>query len=111
MIVNNLNIPRVTLAPSKTNPPLVVDADAVLARPATAQFLQTIRRRTPQVQQVCGGVQSIKTAQCGLADWLAPTQGLLVIKHLLGVPAFETPNHVSIVTKAVTMSTRACIGN
>jgi len=105
MIVNNFDLPGASLVPHKTNPPLVIDADAILARPVTAQFLQTIRRRTPQIQQVCRSIQSIKTTQCGLADWLAPMQGLFVIKHLLGVPAFETPNHTSIVTKTVTMST------
>ena len=42
---------RIALLPSKTDPPLIVDAHAVLPRSITGQFLESIARRHTQVIQ------------------------------------------------------------
>ena len=53
MIVDDLNVDRADRAsrPLKTDPPLIVDADAVLALPVTAQGLETVARQCGKVLQ------------------------------------------------------------
>jgi hypothetical protein len=46
VIVDNLDFMRVTIAPAQADPPLVVDADAVLSFSVAGQALQTIARRS-----------------------------------------------------------------
>jgi hypothetical protein len=56
VVVDNLDLPRLVVAPDKTDPPLVVDADAVLTLPVTVQRFQAIAGRHPQIVQQCGRI-------------------------------------------------------
>jgi hypothetical protein len=49
MIVDDLNVRGFTIAPNKTYPPLIVDANAALTLAVAAQRLQTVARRHTQV--------------------------------------------------------------
>jgi len=49
VVVNHLNVVRVTLSPPKAQAPLVVDPDTPLPRPISAQFLQAISRRRLEI--------------------------------------------------------------
>jgi hypothetical protein len=51
VVVDDLDILSIPLSPPKTDPPLIVDADAVLPRTIARQLLQAIARRTPKVFQ------------------------------------------------------------
>ena len=51
MVIHDLNIVGVALSPAEANPPLVVDADADLTAPISAQLLQSVGRRNPEVLQ------------------------------------------------------------
>jgi hypothetical protein len=53
VVIDNLDIRRPSriLRPFKTNPPLVVDADAVLSGPVAPQGFQPITRQAAQVAQ------------------------------------------------------------
>jgi hypothetical protein len=42
MVVHNLNVERILALPAKANPPLVIDADAVLSLPVTFQCFQVV---------------------------------------------------------------------
>jgi hypothetical protein len=57
MIINNLNIVRIALAPNETNAPLAVDANAVLAFSAAFQRFQPVSRRHNQFAQFRGGMK------------------------------------------------------
>ena len=57
MVVNNLNFEGVLTLPAKANPPLVVDADAVLALAVAFQGLQMVAIGDAQVLQAPGLVQ------------------------------------------------------
>ncbi len=57
MVVDDLNVVRVAAAPSETDPPLVVDSDAVLPAPVALERLQPVARRYAQVVQALGGVE------------------------------------------------------
>ena len=51
MIVNNLDLVGVAGLPAKTNTPLIVDPNTVLALSISAELLKTITRRNAQVVQ------------------------------------------------------------
>jgi hypothetical protein len=52
MIVDDLNVPSFAIAPHKTDPPLIVNADAALTLAVAVQSLQTIARRYTQIVEL-----------------------------------------------------------
>ena len=60
MIVGDLDIPGRAIAPYKAEPPLIVDANAVLALTIAAQSLQPVTGRHPQIVQLPGGINGQK---------------------------------------------------
>jgi len=56
VIISDLNIKRIACVPSKANPILIVDSDAVLSRAISLQCLQAIRGRRRQVSKFFGAV-------------------------------------------------------
>ena len=52
VVVHQFHLIGVTGPPDKTQSPLVVDADTVLALPITGEGLQSIARRHPKIVQV-----------------------------------------------------------
>jgi hypothetical protein len=57
MIVYDFNVFRRTIAPPKTNRPLIVNADRVLSNAITLERFKPIARRRTQVVQCGGGVK------------------------------------------------------
>jgi hypothetical protein len=51
VIISDLNIKSIACAPSKANPILIVDSNAVLSRAISLQWLQVIRGRRRQVSK------------------------------------------------------------
>jgi hypothetical protein len=49
MVIDDLYVPSLTIMPIKTYPPLLVDADAVLARAVAVKSFQTVAGRCPQI--------------------------------------------------------------
>jgi hypothetical protein len=49
MIVDNLDIVRIAIVPTKTDPPLLVYANAVLPPAVSLQVLQSVTGRTVQI--------------------------------------------------------------
>jgi len=70
VIVHDLNIDRTrrTFRPLETNPPLVIDADAVLAFPVPEQRLETVARQGGKVLQRHGRLETIKLQRRGPLD-------------------------------------------
>jgi len=56
MVVGNLDIECLTVSPYKAYPPLIIDADAVLALAVARQGFQPVARRLAQVVKSLGGV-------------------------------------------------------
>src|SRR5438067_7961130 len=57
MVVDDLDILRIPVHPHKTDPPLVIDADAHLSRPVSAQRLQPVARWIAQIIQRPRGIE------------------------------------------------------
>ena len=64
MIARDFDIQRVWCTPEKAYPPLIVDADAVLARPFSLQSLESVARRRQQVVETIGFIEVNEFASC-----------------------------------------------
>ena len=64
MIVNYLNVVRVSIAPRETNTPLVIDSYAVLSLALTRQDFKPVCRRHTQVIQAHGRIKHPQFPQC-----------------------------------------------
>ena len=60
MVIHNLNIVRIAVAPHKADAPLIVDANAVLSLSIALERFQVITRRRRQVAQLCCDIQLSK---------------------------------------------------
>lgn len=60
MIVGNLDVPRLAIPPLEAEPPLIVDADAVLASTIAVQRLQTVAGRHAQIVEPLRGIDRQK---------------------------------------------------
>ena len=56
MIINNLDPEGVHVSPPKADPPLVIDANTVLAGAIALELLQTIAGRDAEIIELLGGV-------------------------------------------------------
>jgi len=92
VVIHNFNVMRVPVAPHKTHPPLVVDANAVLSKPVTGQCFQPVARRHPQKIQRSGSVDLLQLAH-GNAFELDEPRHTLACKQALRVFAMESDNH------------------
>jgi len=57
MIVADLHIMSVSIEPNETDPPLIVNSDAMLPPPVAFQSFQPIARENRQVLQNLGSIQ------------------------------------------------------
>jgi len=64
MIICDLYVVRIAIDPFETNPPLVIDTDAVLPRPVAAKLLQPVGGRNAKI------VQGDSIAQLAVANLL-----------------------------------------
>lgn len=62
MVINNLHVsrPERAVRPLKTKPPLIIDADAVLALAIADQRLKTVARQRGQVFQPASRFQPVE---------------------------------------------------
>ena len=99
MIVYNLNVVGVTCTPSEANPPLLINADAVLPFPVAAQGFKTVTWRYAQLVQVGCRVQHPQFPHSHPLDALRQLARMQAIVELLRLGTSERPNHGAIVTR------------
>jgi hypothetical protein len=94
MVVNNLNVNGIGLHPAETDPPLVVDPNAVLPRPIASQGLETVSGNRAQIRQFPSGVNVVQLPFCSRSKTLElPAE--FASKHLVGFFVPERPDHSS----------------
>ncbi len=94
MIVDDLNLVRITILPSKADAPLVIDSDAVLAGAITFQLLQAISRRHPKILEGFGGIDQDEFAQHRPLEIPRIPANSFAPKQARGVPITEALNHL-----------------
>lgn len=60
MVVDDLDVSRSQIRPDKADPVLIVDPNAVLARAALLECLQTVGGRHAEIVELPCGVQELK---------------------------------------------------
>lgn len=75
MIINDLDVVRVTVAPDNANAISVVNPNAVLASPVPLQPLQAVAGNYRQVAELMGGVQLFQLSLRDPGDPLKTTIG------------------------------------
>jgi uncharacterized membrane protein len=88
----------VAVPPAKANPPLGVDADAVLAFAATPKRFQSIPRRCSQVVEP---LRAVKIEQLATRNSLERTKSrnIAIMKQVLRVFRGERPDHGNILLR------------
>lgn len=52
MVINDLDVQRATALPTKTDAPLIIDADTILTLSVTLQLFKLVARRGQQIAQI-----------------------------------------------------------
>jgi hypothetical protein len=92
VIVNNFHTKNLATLPAKTDPPLIIDADAVLTLPLALQRLQSIPGRDTKITETHGSMQIQEFPSCDPFD-VSETSDIPVVKQCLGLPTTKGPNH------------------
>lgn len=82
--------------PAETNPPLVVDANAVLSSPSAFQRFQPVARRHRHIRQLCRRIQLQQLAPRGPLNVGRQAPRRLRAKYLFGLRAGEALNHFAM---------------
>jgi hypothetical protein len=82
----------VPFAPSKTNPPLVINAHAVLAFSITFQALQAVSRHRRERSEIRRRVEHVQLPKGLALDGLEPAHGFPA-EQAFGVSAPKGPDH------------------
>jgi hypothetical protein len=95
VIIDNLDMNGARRAERlfETNPPLVVDADAVLTRAVASERLQPVARKRSEVGQALAGVQPIQPC-LRLPGEAGKLPDMFTSSKALGYPVAEADDHV-----------------
>ena len=85
MVVNDLNPFWTSIAPLEADTPLIINSDTVLRRTVTAQTLEPVARRNPEVFQTTRSVNLIQLAQRDASDAWVEGRNRLPRKQPLGL--------------------------
>ena len=85
MVVNDLNPFWTSVAPPEADTPLIIDSNTVLARTITAQTLEPVARRNPEILQTARSVNLTQLAQCNAHDARIEGRNRLPLKQALSL--------------------------
>lgn len=81
MVIDDFNVTDVAFAPDKTNPPLIVNSDAVLAGPITFECLEPVAGRNAKILQPFGGMKIEELTPCHALDRAESAHGPILEKR------------------------------
>lgn len=97
MIVDDANFVGLGLGPTKYDPPLLVDPNAVEASPIASQGLQAVSRRRPEIGESMCGVQHIELSlghRCNIGRKPADPPCAGAVVKVSGGSVAERGNHL-----------------
>jgi len=92
MIVANFHVISVPVAPYKTYPPLIVNANAMLSFPIAFESFQPVARKDRQIFQNLGSIQVLQFSPGHVSD-IRWRSGLYAIKKLFSLFVLEALYH------------------
>jgi hypothetical protein len=93
VVVDDLDVIRVPVLPAKADAPLIVDANAVLARAVAFELFESVARRNTQVLELLGGINEANLTEHEPEQVGREPPDALALKHALGVPIREALDH------------------
>ena len=100
MVINNFNAAGVPVKPYKTDSPLSIDSNAVLALAILFQGFELVARWNTQEIKRCRRMQLLQLSQRDSLK-IYKLRYALARKKRLGVSAFEVTNHAEMITVSV----------
>jgi hypothetical protein len=93
VVVDDLDVIRVPVLPPKADPPLIVDANTVLARSVAFELFESVAGRNTQVLELLGGVDEADLTEHEPVQVGREPSDALPLNHALGVPIREALDH------------------
>src|SRR6266571_1596741 len=93
VVVHNFNVVGAAFVPAEANPPLIIDADAVLPGTVPLEGFQAVARRQPQVAQLPRAMQLRELPQSDALNLRRQAVTALALPQTLCLPTGEAGNH------------------
>jgi hypothetical protein len=93
VVFDDLDVICVPILPAKADAPLIVDANAVLARAVTFELLESVTGWDTQVLELLGGINEANLPKHEPEEVGRELPDALPLKHALRVPIGETLDH------------------
>ena len=94
VVIDDLHVARIGIDPSETDPPLIIDPNAMLTFPVTGKSFQTISRNGSQISERRCGMELVQFSLRRPSDTLVfPAE--LTPEDSFGLLVTERPNHDS----------------
>ena len=101
MVIDELDVVGIGILPTETDPPLIVDADTVLAAAITLEFLEPVPRRHPKVVERLGGVHGNELPQHHAPELRRVSPHWLTAEQAPRIPIAEALDHAQNITRRV----------
>lgn len=102
VIVDYLDLPGVAITPDETDPPSLVDANAMLPKPVAAKGLRTVAGRYPQIVETASRVDCNRPGPSPFLDLHGQPANGMACEDGCRALAGKALDHESDVTIAVT---------
>lgn len=99
VIIRTLDVERIAILEPETQPPLIVDADAVLSGTFALQCFKTIRWRKPQILQLDRRMQLQQTHRRALQNIPRQAPRFSALEETLRFGIGERPDHDATINK------------
>ena len=93
MIINNLNLEGIAVSPPKADPPLVIDANAVLASAIALELLQAVAGRDAEIVELLGGIHQSQLAEHDAVKLGGEAPDAFAPEQPLGIAIGEAGDH------------------
>ena len=93
MVIDDLDLVGIGILPAETDPPLVVDPDAVLPRPIAFELLEPVTRWNPEVLKGFGSVERDQLPEHDPAEFGGIVPDRLALEQARRVPVAEGLDH------------------
>jgi hypothetical protein len=93
VVIDNLNLVGISCSPAKTDPPLIIDANTVLAGAIASELLKAIARRNSEVLQRLGRIYCHQLAQHRALQFGGIATDGSTLEERFSVPIGEASDH------------------
>lgn len=94
MIIDNFDLVRFSIAPRKTDPPAVVNPDAISSTPVVLKLLKPITGRDLQIVKSMRAIQIKQLPPCNPLNPLK-TANRMIVEQARRIRTTERANHIS----------------